>query len=146
MWGGGGLPECDPGGQRCSLGQELTDLSSLQPEPPDGKRMLDIKEVLEGWNLPICLCDVEEDKDEEGCYYQGKINICGSDWLVYRPFLWKQESLPAPALHKSKVGTGAAQVSSYWNLERKKEGALEERWCWLSQEMRSRTLRWSGAP
>ena len=36
---------------------------------------MDIREVLEGWNLPICFCDMEEDRDEEGCYCQGKIHI-----------------------------------------------------------------------
>ena len=36
MWGGGGgLPGCDPGGLRCSAGQEVTGPSSPLPEPPD---------------------------------------------------------------------------------------------------------------
>ena len=37
---------------------------------------MDIRDnIIEGWNLPICLCDIEADKDEEGCYCEGKIRI-----------------------------------------------------------------------
>ena len=82
MWGGvGGLQGCDPGGQRCSGGQELISSSSPLPEPPDGRwENLDIKDVIEGWNLPICLCKVEvevgkEEGDKGKCYCLGKIKI-----------------------------------------------------------------------
>ena len=66
MWGGGGgLSGCDPGGQRCSGGQELTSSSSLLP---DGRRWenVDIRDIIEGWNLPICLCMVEEEEVDVG--------------------------------------------------------------------------------
>ena len=58
-------------------------------------------------------------------------------WLapIWTLFLESKEpSCLCSPLHKSKIGIRAAQVSSNLNLERKKVGALEERWCWLSQE------------
>ena len=60
---------CRPGAYRLIL-------SSARASPDEkGIGVLDIRKILESWNLPICLCDVEEYEDEEGCCCQGKINI-----------------------------------------------------------------------
>ena len=68
---------------------------------------MDIRDLIEGWNLPICLCKVEveevevgkEEGDESKCYCLGQIKIsweleCSVEGFFMDPI----SGLPASAL------------------------------------------------